>query len=128
MIEGKVWGETVEIYRTENVSVHALTIRAGGYSSRHSHRSKSNYFYVIDGAVTVRTWRGDHAALVDEITLRAGQSTMVRPGLLHQFDALEASRMIEIYFVGLEGPDIDRLDVGGLRCEAEMRAKRKTSD
>lgn len=131
MIEGKVWGETERIFRSDNTSVHVLKIKRGGFSSRHRHDFKTNYFYVIEGAVAIRTWRegsDGRDSLVDETLLRAGQSTTVNPLLIHQFEAIEDSRMIEIYITYLVDPDIDRLDSGGLRCEAELKAKKKSSE
>ena len=129
MIEGKIWGETESIFGSESVSVHVLKIRKGGYSSRHFHKIKSNYFHVLKGAVLIREWQGQsESALVDGTTLRAGQRASVSPGVWHQFEALEDSEMIEIYIAGLMGPDIVRMGHGGLKCEAEIKAGKKKSE
>ncbi|MBE3088577.1 MAG: hypothetical protein IMZ71_05635 [Chloroflexi bacterium] len=67
--EGKVWGKTTEIYRSETVSAHVLEILAGGFSSKHRHKIKKNIFHVLAGTVKITTWIDGHA---DETILRDG--------------------------------------------------------
>jgi mannose-6-phosphate isomerase-like protein (cupin superfamily) len=113
---GKIWGETNEFFSTANVSVHALTIKAGGYSSAHEHRAKSNLFYVVSGRIRIIIERG---AGFDITTLKAGDSTTVEAGVYHRFFALENSEVIEIYETSLKGPDISRKDSGGITIPDE---------
>ena len=112
-IEGKVWGETVEIFHGNNVEVHRIYVKKDGFCSKHYHASKFNSFYIERGSLKVRIWKKDYD-LVDETTLTAGQMTTVKPGEYHLFRALEDTVAYEIYWVELRQDDIVREDVGGI--------------
>lgn len=116
-VQGKVWGTTERLFCANNVELHRITGRLGGYCSRHHHAGKYNLFFVEKGALTVRVWRdGDQ---VDETRVGAGMSCTVAPGELHQFEVLEDDTVaFELYWAELNTDDIVRQDVGGLRAGA----------
>jgi quercetin dioxygenase-like cupin family protein len=118
--EGKVWGRTTLIAETETASVHALEILAGGFSSMHRHRIKKNIFHVLQGAVKITKRTGEAE---DETTLHAGDSIEVEAGTWHKFEALKESRMIEVYTVELERPDIEREGSGGIHVPEDRDPK-----
>lgn len=64
-------------------------------------------FYIESGKLKILTWQKDYN-LIDETTLSAGQSTNIKPGLYHQFMALEDTIAYEIYYVHLDEDDIIR--------------------
>lgn len=111
-IQGKVWGITQLIFFGNNVEVHRIFAKKGHFCSEHTHRSKYNLFFVESGRLLIRT-RKD--GLDDESVLEAGQSTVVKPGDRHQFEALEDSWVLEIYYVTLNPHDIERSSQGGKR-------------
>jgi len=110
--QGKIWGETEEIYSNDFVSVHYLKIKKGGYCSEHYHFFKSNIFYVITGNLKIRIWTDDNA--VDETVIWAGESCKIGPGVYHQFKALTDVECLEIYETRLHEPDIERRKKGGM--------------
>lgn len=110
-IQGKIWGETTEIFSTDTVSAHYLHIKKGGYCSKHSHSHKSNLFFVISGKLKVLIWMNGS---IDETILGPGASTAIPPDFYHQFEALEETRCVEFYRVFLQEPDINRENEGGL--------------
>lgn len=112
-IEGKVWGTTQLLFRTSNVELHRIVARAGGYCSRHTHRSKFNFFYVERGRLQIETCK---AGLDDQVELGAGQFTTVAPGVPHRFRALEETVALELYWVELDPNDIQRSDHGGMQA------------
>lgn len=114
MISGKVWGTTMPIFQTPFVKSFGLKIKAGGFSSEHRHRYRSNYFFIATGRLRVLTWM-EKGKAPDVIELRPFESTCVPPGLWHKFEALEASIVVESY-VGMEADngDIERRTRGGL--------------
>ena len=112
-LQGKVWGETTEFFRNALVSAHHITIKKGGFCSKHRHAHKYNLFYVISGKLRVQIWRDEQT--VDETIVAAGQSTAVSPGFFHKFWALEETEAIEVYQVFLEDPDIERETEGGIK-------------
>jgi len=126
-IQGKVWGETAEIYSDKTVSVHFLKINSGGYCSEHLHTFKETRFCVLEGAVLIRTWR-EPGSLVDETRLMPGSLYVCPPGVWHQFEAIKDSRVIEIYTAGLHEPDIERRTQGGKRTLAEIKARERDSE
>ena len=108
--QGKVWGETEEIFNNGIVSVNHLKIKKGGYCSEHFHKRKRNTFFIISGNLSIKIWRGDD---FDETVIWAGESTVIEPQVYHQFKALTDVECIEMYEVDLKGPDIERRTVGG---------------
>lgn len=112
-IQGKVWGTTQLIFLGNNVEIHRLFARKGCFCSRHKHTGKFNLFFVESGKVLIRTAKD---GLEDESVLGPGQTTVVKPGDLHQFEALEDSWVLEIYWVTLEPNDIARETQGGVRA------------
>lgn len=112
-IEGKVWGNTSEIFHGNNVEVHRIFVNKGGYCSKHYHAAKFNSFFIESGKLKVKIWKKNYD-LVDETILEPRQMTTVRPGEYHLFEALEDTVAYEIYWVELRQDDIVRDNVGGM--------------
>jgi quercetin dioxygenase-like cupin family protein len=110
---GKVWGNTELVAETPAFEFHRLEINAGGYCSKHRHTGKWNGFHVESGSLLIREWNGDK---VDETTLTAGQYAQVQPGRFHQFEALTDCVAFELYWAQYESGDIERENLGGMRC------------
>lgn len=110
--QGKVWGLTTEIYRSPIFSAHHLSINQYGYCSKHKHTRKYNLFYVLSGRLRITIWRD---GLPDVTILGPGQTSAIPPDFYHQFEGIENTECIEIYYVFLEDPDIQRESRGGIR-------------
>lgn len=115
----KLWGGTRCVHRDGSHEVHHASIRKGGYSSRHSHRTKANLFYVLSGTLLVHRYDPDEAP----VTLTAGQRYTVPSNRDHRFEALTDVELIEVYWVDdLDPDDIVRLDVGGINLPPQRPA------
>ena len=112
-MQGKIWGETTEFFKTDFISAHYLKIKAGGYCSEHRHNKKSNLFFVLSGYLEIQIWREKNQ--IDTTILGPGQMSEVPPEVYHKFAAHEDCECIEIYQVKLQDPDIERRDKGGLK-------------
>lgn len=112
MKQGKVWGDTQQLYNNGITSIHAINAKCGGYCSIHKHIHKSNTFHVMSGMLKIEIFHDN--GIIDDTTLLAGDSTTVPAGLKHRFTAIEDTRAIEIYDVQMVGEDIVRDDVGGI--------------
>ena len=111
-IEGKVWGETSLIFSKNNVEVHRIVGKLYGFSSKHKHEKKFNMFFVESGTLKISIWK-DYG-LLDETILEKGQSTVVPPGLFHQFNVIDGGTIAyEFYWTEIESNDIIRENVGG---------------
>jgi len=112
MKQGKIWGETEELFNSGTVSIHYLKIKKGGFCSEHYHKSKSNTFFVINGNLKLTTWTpsGDQ----DDTVIWQGESTEIPPGVYHKFKALTDVECLEIYEVKFRDEDIERRTQGGL--------------
>lgn len=109
----KCWGENVEVFQTDYVSVNLLHLLEGGVCSWHHHQHKANLFYLISGKVRIKT--------EDGVTmLSPGESVYVPPLIKHQFEALESSEMIEVMYVSYDRDDIIRERKGFLRKDEEV--------
>lgn len=115
-IQGKVWGRTSPLFNKNNVEVHIIEIRKGGFCSKHLHKTKFNKFVVCTGKLQVNIWKdyGNGTSMCDETILTGGEECVVPPGHYHQFIALEDTSALEIYWVELNEDDIIRDNMGGL--------------
>lgn len=113
---GKVWGTTQSLFNKNNVEIHRITCKSGGYCSKHKHVHKFNAFFVERGLLEITIYRWDsNKQIEDKTVLTAGQSTFVEPGLFHKFKVLEEDTVaLEIYWVDLSEDDIVRDGVGGI--------------
>lgn len=114
--QGKIWGETCEIFTRNNVSIHRITINKGACCSKHYHDHKHNIFYVESGKILVQEWKNEYN-LLDETTLKSGEMCSVPPKNFHMFVGLEDSIVYEIYYVELNSNDIIRENTGKKTCE-----------
>lgn len=111
MKSGKVWGDTTQILANMSVEFHRVTIRKGSKCSEHKHQSKWNGFYVLSGLLAVKVWKNDYN-LVDTTIIGPGEFCQVRPGEFHQFEAIEDTDAMELYWAALDYGDIQRRSVG----------------
>jgi quercetin dioxygenase-like cupin family protein len=112
-VESKVWGTTSLLFRHNSVEIHRIEGKAGGFCSRHHHRSKYNKFIVESGKLSVKIWRGDD---VQTHILEPQQILIIDPGEWHQFEIIEDKTVAyEVYWTALDTTDIVRDGVGGLR-------------
>lgn len=111
MKNGKIWGETEEIFNFNNVSIHRILINKGSSCSQHCHHHKYNMFYVEQGKLLLKHWQNDYD-LIDETVLDAKESCVIPPNHYHQFIALEDTIAYEIYYVKLLDNDIYRRTCG----------------
>lgn len=115
-VVGKVWGATRCVHRDATHEVWHASVRAGGYSSRHRHRHKTNLFYVLAGVILVHKYdAADQAKPLATVVVSAGEAYAVPPWEWHAFEATTDAEIIETYWTGLQGEDIDRLDEGGVK-------------
>jgi len=120
MIQGKVWGTTEAIFALNNVEVHRIDIRSGGFSSRHRHAHKWNMFFIENGLLEITTWKAN--GVIDSTVLDRNETTAIPPGELHQFKALTNVVAYEIYWVSLNPDDILRESTGGCRKAPDPNA------
>lgn len=109
--QGKVWGDTIELFNKNNVSIHRIVAKKDYCCSKHKHVFKHNIFYVESGKLEIHHWQVDYD-LVDTTIISAGQLCSVPPGHYHKFIAIEDTVAYEIYYVELLDNDIQREDCG----------------
>lgn len=115
MKAGKVWGETQSIFAANNVEVHRIAVKSGGFCSKHKHAHKWNLFFIESGKLQVEIW-SPRSGLCDVAVLPAGETMAVPPGQLHRFTALTDVTAYEIYWVEIDPSDIDREIYGGVKA------------
>jgi quercetin dioxygenase-like cupin family protein len=114
MKEGKVWGVTTLLEANGVFEFHQIDVKKGGVCSKHKHKYKWNGFYVTSGQLKIKVWKNNYE-LVDETILSTGEYTKVSPGEYHQFEALEDTVAIELYWAEFDHNDIERDSVGYLK-------------
>lgn len=118
--EAKIWGRTRLITRNAACELHEIEAVKGGYCSIHRHQTKWNGFQVLSGSLLIREWyvvdRGGRLVEIEKATiLNAGEYKSVRPGVKHQFEAIEDCHANELYWAEYSPDDIERDTVGGMR-------------
>ena len=111
-VHGKIWGKTQEIFKNSNFELHRIEVKKGGYCSKHKHTHKFNAFYIEKGKLKISIYQTNYD-LVDDTIANTGDLTIVKPGMYHEFEALEDTICYEIYWVDLNHDDIERESVGG---------------
>ena len=114
--ERKVWGRTRCLSRYPQMSIHELVLEhPGSFCSIHYHERRHNHFYILSGSISVAVREGGRDVIY---TMSPGTSLMVPAGLLHQFQVLAKSLVIEMYTpengCEVEVNDIVRQHEGGL--------------
>ncbi len=112
MITGKAWGKTSKIVSNPAFELHRILVKKGGKCSRHRHLTKFNGFLILSGLLAINVWKDDQN-LVDRTLLGPGEYTEVKPPEYHQFEALEDSEALEIYWSQFDPNDIERDLEGG---------------
>lgn len=107
---GKVWGATSKLFNKNNVEVHMITVKKGGFCSIHKHDHKHNMFVVLKGSIIIHEWKND---LKDTTLLACGDHGTIPPGNFHQFEAPVDAQVLEIYWISLDSCDIIRKTIGG---------------
>ena len=105
----KVWGIRNRILLTSKTEIDLLTVKKDCFCSTHSHLTKINKFYVVDGCFEIETPFGTKI-------LNTGESFTVEPPMVHRFKALEDSVVIELAYVIdgiIDEKDINRIKQGG---------------
>jgi quercetin dioxygenase-like cupin family protein len=113
MIAGKVWGRTEKLIETAVFELHEIRIQSGGECSKHYHKTKHNWFHVIEGYLNVRVWK-DYK-LIDVTVLAEGQNMVVAPGEYHQFFCEDPCVALEAYWSTFDANDIVRETCGSLK-------------
>lgn len=111
---GKKWGDTQLVGVYNSVEIHRIHVKKGGFCSRHYHNHKWNRFILINGKLSIKIYHNDE---VDETVLLPNMITDVPPKQYHEFEALEDSDALEVYWVTLDVNDIERDEdqLGGQR-------------
>jgi mannose-6-phosphate isomerase-like protein (cupin superfamily) len=109
--EGKIWGDTTELFNTGLCELHRIHGKPGYMCSEHYHEYKHNWFYVIEGKILIRRWKKND--VVDETILGPSETTCVPPNEWHQFEVLEDCDALEAYWPEIQAIDIVRRTQGG---------------
>lgn len=98
----KDWGSSVMLYDSGIMSIHRISIVAGGFCSLHLHRTRWNAFAVFKGSLRVETRDGRKRT---RHLLEAGAVIAVPPMVRHCFRTSEACEAMEWYWPGEQSTD-----------------------
>ena len=103
----KTWGERFKLFENDLNEVCFLDLIPYQRCSYHFHNSKSNFFFVVEGELTVKTEWGT-------VVLNKNEFFTVHPKDKHEFQTHEKpTKVIEIAYVNLNPEDIERGKLGG---------------
>ena len=101
----KIWGERYLLRQDSTHALSFLDLITGTCCSWHKHETKFNFFFLIEGSVSIKTEFG-------ETLLEPGQIFTVEPGTKHQFVVHEDSKLLEEMYVEYAEADIQRETLG----------------
>jgi mannose-6-phosphate isomerase-like protein (cupin superfamily) len=103
----KTWGEKWNVFINDTCEISILYLNPNRRCSWHTHRTKYNQFFVIEGTLFIKTADG-----VAEV--KKNQVFTTRPGEPHEFQTRDESATVqEIMYVQYEPEDIQRETIGG---------------
>ena len=112
----KTWGERFRLFENDLNEVCFLDLKPNQRCSYHFHNTKSNFFFVIEGELTVKTEWGT-------TVLKKNELFTVHPQDKHEFQTHEQpTKIIEIAYVVLNPEDIYRYELGGELTEHDKEA------
>jgi mannose-6-phosphate isomerase-like protein (cupin superfamily) len=101
----KPWGYELIWSRTSRYVGKVLHINAGESLSRQYHKVKDETLYLLYGRVKLHlSANGDSR----DVTMEAGDSYHIAPGMIHQIEAIEESEIVEVSTPELD--DVVRLE------------------
>ena len=103
----KTWGDRVRVHRNDLAEVSYLDLMPNQRCSWHTHKTKFNQFFVVEGEIFIKTDWG-----LSSVT--KGQVFTTRPGEWHEFQTGNfPAKVIEVMYVQYDEADIIRKDLGG---------------
>lgn len=116
-LEKRTWGEKDVLHLSDLAQLDFLLIYEGGYCSKHIHYHKYNLFHLICGKleITLFTKSGEKKYILHENK----RTMLIRPGVYHQFKALEKTECLEYSYVQYSEDDINRENEGGIAKTSE---------
>lgn len=103
----KTWGEKWNVFQNDLCEVSILYLNPYCRCSWHTHQTKYNQFFVIEGELFIKTDWG--TAMVEQ-----GQIFTTNPGEWHEFQTHARHAVIqEIMYVRYDSNDIQRDKLGG---------------
>lgn len=88
----KPWGHELIWARTDRYVGKILHIEPGHVLSLQYHNKKDESIYVLAGEIILRLQRGDQ---LSERRMAQGQAFHIEPKLIHQFEAVVATDLLE---------------------------------
>ena len=88
----KPWGYEIIWARTDRYVGKILHIEPGHVLSLQYHTRKDESIYVLRGEIVLRVQQGE---TIIERPLREGESTHIPPKLIHQFEAVAVTDLLE---------------------------------
>ena len=101
----KPWGQEILVACTEHYTGKVLLMQRGHRGGLQFHVVKDETFYLFSGLCRVRF---EKEGVLQEATMRPGESYHVPPGAVHQVEALEDSVLFEASVPAFN----DRINVG----------------
>ncbi len=94
-IVNKGWGREVWIANGSLYCGKILEINKGRRCSLHYHKLKTESFYLRAGRLLVRIKESPNESETEEFQLNVGDCMDIRPGLVHQMEAVEDAELYE---------------------------------
>lgn len=116
-ITRKTWGIKYNIFKNDLNEISFLELEPNRRCSWHSHSTKYNLFFVVEGEVGVKVeYDVDGGKRESGVTiLKRHEFFTVRPEEWHEFQTYsQPAKLIEVMYVQYEDGDIIRKNIGGL--------------
>lgn len=115
-ITRKTWGLKFNIFKNDLCEMSYLQLEPNRRCSWHTHQTKSNLFFVIEGTIGVKLkYNVNGDGTESSVTkLEEHEFFTTKPNEWHEFQTYEEpAKLIEIMYVQYDPEDIIRENIGG---------------
>ena len=114
-ITRKTWGIKYNIFKNDLNEISFLELEPNRRCSWHSHNSKYNLFFVVEGEVGIKLeYNVDNGSEADVTVLGPHEFFTVSPGEWHEFQTYDKpAKLMEVMYVKYDENDIERRNIGG---------------
>jgi mannose-6-phosphate isomerase-like protein (cupin superfamily) len=113
----KGWGEERWLHNDELYCGKILIVNEGKRCSLHYHQLKTETFYIQQGRVRMeltdlKAGRETPPVILEEFVMEAGDTLLLKPGMVHRFTSLEGDALIFEFSTQHFDEDSHRIEKG----------------
>lgn len=91
------WGTQTVVEDNPYFELHRLFVQSGKACTIHLHKHKRDIWFVESGSISIKIFDGGNN-LISENIVNAGEKFILNPGVIHQFEGIQDSVVLEYFY------------------------------